>query len=184
MWQPTRDRFEHVMNVRGLVDLLRVGDQLAARGVKLHVAVPLLSDADCRRWLLEHPLNRWPTGTLTLAGFSEVPQVYLDADLFAFPYAEEITQFMPTSVIESMLVGTPVVLSGRRFLAPLIEAEVVTAYLPGDSTSLVTAIIGLLDDRVRWREQSTRAQEFASDRFDIHAAAKRLVEYATAAGVS
>ncbi|CRI66650.1 hypothetical protein THIOKS13000005 [Thiocapsa sp. KS1] len=184
MWQPTRDRFEHVMNVRGLVDLLRAGDQLAASGVQLHVAVPLLSDAGCRRWLLEHPLNRWPTGTLTLAGFSEVPQVYLDADVFAFPYAEEITQFIPTSVIESMLAGTPVVLSSHRFLAPLIDAKVVTPFLSGESNSLATAITSLLDDPVHWLEQSMRAQEFARNRFDIHASVKRLIEYATAAVAS
>ncbi|MCP5143829.1 MAG: glycosyltransferase family 4 protein [Gammaproteobacteria bacterium] len=179
MWQPTRERFDHVLDVRGLRVLLRAGEKLAEQGVTLKVAAPLFADAQCRQWLNAHPDNTWPEHTMSLADTVEVPAVFHAADVFVFPYAEDITQFTPTSVVESMLAGTPVVMSDLPFLRQLGPTKIARRFAPDDALALADEVLKVLDTPGLAVQQSAIAKAHAHQAWDIDTSAKALLAVAS-----
>jgi hypothetical protein len=175
MWQPTRKQLDHVLQVRGLVYLLQAGERLAAAGFSLHVSVPLLSAPQCQVWLRDHPSNTWPIETLALSGESEVPAVFHEADVFVFPYAEDITQFTPTSVVEAMCTCTPVAMSDLPFLRPLAEGGGAALFAPRDPVALAECLMSLLADQDRLHSQVCIAAERAMAAWGITQSAKALL---------
>ncbi len=168
MWQPTARRLEHVMRVRGLALLLRAGAGLAAHGLRLTVAVPLLAESSLREALRRHPDNTWPAERLTLHGETTVPEVYRDHNLFVFPYAREETQFTPTSVVEAMCAGMPVVLPTLAFLRPLAGGNhYAFTYPPNDVRALTDTVLAAVGDRERYDAVRRAALAYARETMSI-----------------
>lgn len=152
MSEPTTERLEHVLSVRGLGEVLRAGRWLAPAGYRLTLAVPLLESSMLRQRLLDHTDNAWPVSALEFKGIAAVPEIFSEHDFFVFPYGREETTFVPTSVIEAMNAGLACVLPERQFLSDLHDTgRTALSYRPGNGESLARCLLaaagrtGLID---------------------------------------
>ncbi len=176
MWQPTKKRLEHVLNVRGLRLILQAGAELSKLGMQLTVAAPLLDSMALQSELRLHSDNTWPAAQLELTGHAQVPNIYMEHDLFIFPYMREETQFTPTSVVEAMRAGTPVVLPNLDFLRTLGgEERYAFTYSAGNLEALTRTIIAAMDDRVRYSEVRRRAFEHVGETLSIESSCEDLL---------
>lgn len=168
MWQPTMKRLEHVLRVRGLGLLLKAGTALSAHGMRLTVAVPLLADSRLQKELQQHQDNTWPATQFKLAGEARIPDIYHLHDLFVFPYMREETQFTPTSVVEAMRAGIPVVLPDLEFLRPLTGGgRYAYTFSAGDPDALARTVISALDNPATYNTTRRKAYEYVGNEMSI-----------------
>jgi glycosyltransferase involved in cell wall biosynthesis len=127
-----------------------------------------------RDYVKHHALNRWPVGQLELRGAVKIPDVYHEAALYVFPYQHAIHQFTPTSVIEAMMAGTPVVMSDLPFLRDLTQGGSM-AYLfpPGDEEGLAGVVLKALGDPEGCRARGQEAKTYAKSRWSILTSAEK-----------
>jgi glycosyltransferase involved in cell wall biosynthesis len=168
MAEPTRERLDYVLSVRGLSLLLRQGERLRSFGCRLTVAVPILDRPDLVA-ILRDAAASWDSDVEFIA-LASVPGVFLEHDVFIFPYAREEIQFVPTSVVEALHYGTPVVLPRLEFLRPFhgTPGRVVT-FSAGDGDELVSAITSVLEDEVLFQQLSANGREFIDREYNIEA---------------
>ena len=176
MWQQTRKRLKYVLERRGLSTLLRAGKKLTGTGTQLIVAVPLLKNPKLRNLLLCDPNNTWPRECIKLTGEVTVPDIFKRVDLFIFPYAREESVFIPTSVIESMAWGTPVVLSDHAFLSNLRQGgKTALSFPPGDSNKLTSIIADLLNDTDKYNTLRENGIRYVREEMSIEESCKDLL---------
>lgn len=179
MWQTNTARVDHVLNVRGLSVLLKAGEYIDNEGIKLIIASPLFSDSMCREYLLNSKYNKWDSGSIVFESSVSVPDIYRQADLFIFPYSKNIQHFVPTSVIESMVARTPVVLSDIPLFSDLINDNETGFYFENEChVSLANKIKLALSDEKRLFEIGLAAKKYAKNRWSIEASAKQLIDLA------
>lgn len=185
MWQRTPARLAHVLDVRGLRLLLRAGSQLAKHGVHLTVAVPLLADAGLQERLRRTPDNTWPQAQLSLTGEVTVPDIYAAHHLFVFPYAREEKQFTPTSVLEAMRAGTPVLLPDLDFLKSLVgSGRHAYIFRANDVLSLSASVLAAAADPAQWNTIRREALGFVRKAMSIERACDDLLSLYTSLGDS
>jgi glycosyltransferase involved in cell wall biosynthesis len=98
--------------------------------------------------------------------------VLCDADVLALPSYHEN---FGLAVIESLAVGTPVVISDQVYLHPEIARGGVGGVVPMDATALARELDRWLgDEALRW-EASRRAPAFVRERYDWDTIARRWV---------
>ena len=166
--EPTAERLDYVLDVRGLRLLLLAGVQLAERGYRLIVAVPLLADPAMRQLLLQHPDNRWPTQSLLLQTEVRIPETFRGIQTFVFPYGQEETQFVPTSIVEAMHFGIPVVLPRLDFLTQFhTNGTLAAIYPPGDCAGLIDSIERLSAAPQTAVDMAERARKFVASEYAI-----------------
>jgi len=86
-----------------------------------------------------------------------------------------ITEGLSLSILEAMAVGAPVVATRVGGNAELLDEGRAGVLTPaGDVEALAEAILGLLKDPDRAQEMVRRAGERVTERFDVHAVARRL----------
>jgi glycosyltransferase involved in cell wall biosynthesis len=176
MWQQTRKRLRYVLERRGLSILLKAGKKLAEIGAQLIVAVPLLEDPTLRNLLLCDPDNTWPREYIQLTGQVTVPDIFKDVELFIFPYAREERIFIPTSVIESMAWGTPVVLSDHAFLRNLSQGGKTALSFPsGDSNKLAGIIADLFNDPEKYIALRENGMRYVREEMSIEESCKDIL---------
>lgn len=175
MWQPTLERLQHVLDTRGLRQLLLTGRLLAPHGIRLIVASPLLAAPELQSLLRNHPDNTWPNDQLVLRNLAQVPNIFWEADLFVFPYQGEITQFIPTSVIEAMLAGTAVAISDADCFSPLTNGGTTAYSFPANNPEkLANTIIGAFSDNNGRQALARRARQYAIEHWSIEASTQQL----------
>lgn len=168
MAQRTRERLNHVLQVRGLAVLLRAGQGLSSLGFRLTVAVPLLSDPILRDALFAAEANTWPQGSLHVIDTVSVPEIFDGYDFMVFPYSRDETQFVPTSVVEAMNSGVATVLSDLPFLQPLIQKGDAAYRFPvNDSEALVRILRDATLDIESREKIRSRALAMVRESFDI-----------------
>jgi glycosyltransferase involved in cell wall biosynthesis len=100
------------------------------------------------------------------------------ADVFVFPYQKEITQFIPSSVIESMLASTCVAMSDLNFLKPLAQNGN-TAYLfPIDDINKMSEILleALFNQKDRERKV-INAREYVESNWTINISVEQIRQF-------
>ena len=184
MWETTEDRVDHVIDVRGLGMLLQAGSRLAEQGVKLVAAAPLFSSEKCRDYARSHRLNTWPEAALEFRAEVVVPDIYGVAELFVFPYGGDITHFVPTSVLESMLSGTAVAFSASAFLLPLAQGGS-CAYLfdAGDVEQMTQVILEALDHVDERRRRAENARQYVLGNWCVEKSAGQIRALARSAPI-
>ncbi|HCX34439.1 MAG TPA: hypothetical protein DHV08_13450 [Rhodocyclaceae bacterium] len=176
--QPTRERLDHVLNLRGLATLLRAGRTLAPDGFRLTIAVPLLAHMRLREALRKLPGNNWPESALHILDTITVPEVFAGHDLFVFPYARDETQFVPTSVIEAMHFGLATVLPRLPFLLPIIgEGAHAFAFEANDAEDLARAVRAAASDTARRAAVRDSALAMVRREFAIRGTCEDLLRY-------
>lgn len=175
MWHLSDRQMEHILSVRGLESVLKMGQYLAGDGVRLIVGSPIFKSIKYQQHILNYHANTWPNEAITLLDEVEVPSIYSQADLFVFPYQYEITQFVPTSVIESMLTGTCIAISDLKFMRHLTQNGK-TGYLfnQTDPEQMSQVIREALKNKGQRREVTERAREFAIAEFSIQHSVKQI----------
>ncbi|MDI3260688.1 MAG: glycosyltransferase [Sinobacteraceae bacterium] len=108
----TKAAVESVLYERGLLRLFEACQDFR-HPVTLTVAAPLLRSPSVRRHFETMARRLCPSLRLVLEATAD-PHVLLAAqDLFVFPYAVEHEVFIPSSLLEAMMVGVPAVASDR-----------------------------------------------------------------------
>lgn len=106
--KPTARALHDVLFERGLVDLLDAGDALANDGIRLTVAIPFLRDVWMRERLSKEIASRCPALIVDMEGEVDSHAIFQRHDVFAFPYRNEHSIFIPTSLLEAMSSAIPV----------------------------------------------------------------------------
>ncbi|MBW2119932.1 MAG: glycosyltransferase family 4 protein, partial [Deltaproteobacteria bacterium] len=176
MWQQTHKRLKYVLERRGLSTLLRAGKKLTETGAQLIVAVPLLENPELRDLLLRDSNNTWSKECIKLIGEVPLPDIFESVDLFVFPYAREESSFLPTSVIESMAWGTPVILPDHDFLAYLRQdGRTAFSFPAGNSDQLANIITDLLNDPDKYNTVRENGMHYVRKEMSIEQSCKDLL---------
>lgn len=179
MWQTSKRRVDFVLDTRGLGILLQAGEYLKGTRVKLIIAAPLFSDKLCRNYLLNSSLNTWCIDDISLESTVKIPDIYTRADLFVFPYTKNDQHFIPTSVVEAMSSGTPVLISDLPLFNGLVrEGETGSVFETGNPVSLANTIRNALSDREKLSDMGEAAMHYAHKRWSIENSARQLIELA------
>jgi glycosyltransferase involved in cell wall biosynthesis len=99
---------------RGLADLLDAGNAMAAENIRLTIAVPFLRDTRMRKRLRREIAHRCPTLDVVLQEEVDPYALFQTHDVFAFPYRRTHSVFVPTSLLEAMSVGIPVIAANHK----------------------------------------------------------------------
>ncbi|MFO1423620.1 MAG: hypothetical protein U1F70_08210 [Candidatus Competibacteraceae bacterium] len=186
MWQKTQERYYHVLYERGLVTLLEAGDMLASRGYKLTIAAPLFSDPILAEQLRISTHNRWPHDCFNIIGEANVNELLLKTDLLVFPYLQELGDFKPTSILEALLKGVPVLASDTRFLRELGDTfeGAIRFFRVGDKNDLVRQADSIFNSNSnRMNDQIKKAQTYIVSEFNSDTIADRLLEILKSVGL-
>lgn len=166
--EASTERLDYVLDVRGLRLLLKAGRVLSSLGYKLIVAIPFLQSRQMQQLLLDHSDNSWEQNQLELRAEVRVPDIFAGVAGFVFPYGQEEQQFVPTSIIEAMHFGVPVVLPKLGFLVQFYAgAEKALIYSPGDSDGLIAQIKRLESDADGVSNIRNKALDFVADEYSI-----------------
>lgn len=147
--QPTRAAWRKILLERGLIDLLHAGDAIADSGWHLTVAVPLLRDAGMRRALQETATKLCPRLPVEAVGEGDPLELLAAHDAFVFPYREEISVFVPTSLLEALSIGIPTLAADHAMYRALtIGAEGARCHLHrgGDAADLAEQLDAMRRD--------------------------------------
>lgn len=147
--KPTSRALHDVMHERGLADLLDAGSVLAARNIALTIAVPFLRDASMRRRLRLEIARRCPALKVELKTEVDPFALFQCHDAFVFPYRSEHSVFVPTSLLEAMSVGIPVIAADHAMYRSLTvgrDGSRCTLHHVGDASDLALAVCALADD--------------------------------------
>lgn len=121
--KPTARALHDVLHERGLADLLDAGNVIASENIRLTVAVPFLRDAHMRERLRVEIARRCPTLDVELQDEVDPYTLFQCHDAFAFPYLSQHSVFVPTSLLEAMSIGIPVIAADHAMYRDLTVAK-------------------------------------------------------------
>ena len=110
---PTPGAIASLLDERGLRRLLAACANLDAESMELVIAIPMLINARFRNQLSALASEICPETVITYVSDIEPRQALATHDLFIFPYVTEHEVFIPTSMLEAMTIGVPVVATDR-----------------------------------------------------------------------
>jgi glycosyltransferase involved in cell wall biosynthesis len=113
----------NVLYERGLADLLDAGGDLASNDIRLTVAIPFLRDSHMRERLRIEIACRCPTLRVEMLDEVDPYTLFQRHDAFIFPYRREHSVFVPTSLLEAMSIGIPVIAADHAMYRGLTFAE-------------------------------------------------------------
>jgi glycosyltransferase involved in cell wall biosynthesis len=174
--EPRHSILEHVLNERGLEDVVEAGPYFEAAGIRVIVAIPLLRDSKLRDELSYHFTVKSPNLDLDLRPEVSVPEIFQEVDLYLFPYRVELTQFIPTSILEAMAAGVPVVLSDLLMLSPLANGgRTAYQFRRYDAHHLWEVVSSALADEDGRQKMALRAREFVQAKWSIDRTVQELL---------
>jgi glycosyltransferase involved in cell wall biosynthesis len=155
-----------ILHDRGLIDILKIGNQLAHHGFSLSIAIPLLRYSKREselRVLLARYCCSLPVSLYTEESIYQLAESH---SLFIFPYRKQHNVFVPTSVLEAMNIGFPVVISDLPMFHPLIKGngQLAQTYEAGNMNALLETILCATAD---WEKTLNRAQQ-AKAHVEVH----------------
>jgi len=167
MAEQTPERLEHVLSTRGLRFLLRAGERLQAEGYRLIVAIPLLRNQALLDSLRQYCDNRWPAEAIEYFAQLDLPEIYLRTHVFAFPYANEELQFVPTSIVEAMHYSVPVIVPKMKFLAQFYEPVAKALAYDKDDVESFLEQLRMLRDDTQLQSLCAAAKAYIDSEYDI-----------------
>lgn len=109
----SRAALRDVLYQRGLIDVLRAGSALAGFGASLTIAIPFLRSRIIRKQLSSLADGLCPELCVTMVDSGSPLQLLANHDVFLFPYRAQHAVFVPTSLLEAMQVGIPVLVADQ-----------------------------------------------------------------------
>lgn len=171
-------QLKNILYVRGLIDILKIGDELASHGFSLTIAAPLLQFPERLKELLDLSKNMAPSLEVNIETLVDVRDLFSNHSLYLFPFRENQTRFTPTSVLEAMASGIPLVISDLPMLDSVFDSNshCLKKFAAGNSEALLEAI---LEGSANWDQTVTEAgltSDHARKFWDIHNSAKQIVD--------
>jgi glycosyltransferase involved in cell wall biosynthesis len=120
---PTRRALNDVLEQRGLIDVLRVGNVLADAEIRVSIAVPFLRNTAVRDKLFRVARDLCPKLQMKFLAEIDPIRALLAHDAFLFPYRAVHSVFIPTSLLEAMSVGIPVVAADHAMYRTLTMSD-------------------------------------------------------------
>lgn len=117
-----------VLYERGL-DLLFRALGLADSDFSLTVAIPFLRDATARNRLEQLARELCPKQQISWLDSGDPRTLLATHDAFVFPYIADHEVFIPTSMLEAMTIGTPVIATDMRMYQSLTKTEAHRCFL-------------------------------------------------------
>lgn len=121
--KPTARALRDVLQERGLADLLDAGNVMASENIRLTIAVPFLRDTHMRECLRAEIARRCPALNVELQNEVDPYKLFQCHDAFAFPYRSRHSVFVPTSLLEAMSIGIPVIAADHVMYRDLTIAK-------------------------------------------------------------
>lgn len=165
--EENEERLNYTLDVRGLRFLLKAGAQLQVEGYRLIVAVPLLKNKVLREKLTADKDNHWDPDSIEYCESISIPEIYRRTHVFAFPYANEELQFVPTSIVEAMHFMVPVILPKLDFLAQFYRPGGKSLAYEKDNIESFIKQLKLIDDQGHLDELRAKAKTFVEREYDI-----------------
>ena len=153
--QATSDALHGVLYERGLFDLLAAGNGLASAGMRLSIAIPFLREESMRTRLFDLAKRICPDLEIDLQDSINPSSAFTGYDAFMFPYRSDHAVFVPTSLLEAMLSGIPVIASRHEMYRSLtgtgsnVRCELHNAGDPEDLLRAVLKMHGAYESAVR-----------------------------------
>lgn len=113
---------DDVLHVRGLIDLLRVGQDLAGMGLRLSVAIPFLRYDAMRDRVRRLQRKLCPQLEIRLLSEGKPSDLLATHHAFVFPYRGAHSVFIPTSLLEAMSIGIPVLAADQAMYRSLTQS--------------------------------------------------------------
>jgi len=169
-----RGELDQVLHKRGLATILQCGSELSSQGFTLRVAVPFLGSGDTSTAVMNSSINSWPDHAIQFDGVVSVPQVFSISDILVFAYTTSIQAFRPTSVMEAMMAGKPVVLPDHTWLRRHVDRNAATWFAPGDPVELLRAV---LKADAEYAALAEKAFVYAHENFNIRATTQAILNH-------
>jgi glycosyltransferase involved in cell wall biosynthesis len=176
MAEETDERLDYVLDVRGLRFLLKAGKRLQAEGYRLIVAIPLLKNSRLRERLIDDKDNHWDPASIEFCETLVFPDIYHRSHVFAFPYANEEVQFVPTSIVEAMHNAVPTILPKLNFLAQFYRPKETSLAYENKSVDSFIEQLGKLDSQEFRDALRASAIEYIAREYDIRNSANDIEE--------
>jgi glycosyltransferase involved in cell wall biosynthesis len=169
---------ESILHERGLRDAIVAAGGLSGYGYRLTIAIPMLQHEARRAQLLRAIRQESPTLNFEMREAVTSPDIFHEHSLYLFPYRRNLTRFTPTSVLEAMAAGTPVLLSDIGMLAHLSGSSSANAgvFSAGDAASLRRAILAASSGWEATRARAYTANEFVRGEWEIWQSAQQLLK--------
>jgi glycosyltransferase involved in cell wall biosynthesis len=173
-----------VLEERGLLRLLQACSGMD-RDVSLTIAIPFLRDANARTRIEQLANTLCPSMRILLDGNTSPVAALASHTIFIFPYVTEHEVFVPTSMLEAMLVGIPVVACDRRMYRDLTcSGNEARCGLPAEDNAegLRRELQNCIDNLPVARMRAARAREDVRREWTVERAADDLLAALGSAG--
>jgi hypothetical protein len=175
--EASRSMLHHVLTERGLADVVTAAPYLEKAGLRIIVAIPLLKNRKLRNELKQYFTENCPNLDLDLRGEVSIPKIFSEVDIYIFPYRVDLKQFIPTSILEAMAAGIPVVLSDSRMLVSLSnDGKTAYQFRKGDANHFWEVIQSAMADEHGRRKMALRARAFVQREWSIDRSVEDILE--------
>ena len=147
--KPTQRALDDVLNDRGLIDLLRAGNEIADAGLKLTIAIPFLESSVMRDRMQSLAAKICPRLPIDLRDSVDPADIFGQHDAFVFPYRAPHAVFIPTSLLEAMYAGIPVVAANQVMYGALTSSGCIPRcglHRIGDHGDLAHQLLAMKDN--------------------------------------
>ncbi len=170
-----------ILYERGLIDVILCGESLASQGLTLCIAIPLLQHPTLLEKLNLLIKTHAPSLTVEMRTFADPKEIFSECAMFIFPYRRNLTRFTPTSMLEAMAAGIPIVASRLSMYSSLIGAGDVycNVYEATDANGLAHAITRAMTHWDATCSKAEMAQIMVRTQFDIKLSAQHLLTITT-----
>lgn len=144
--KPTARALHDVLHERGLADFLDAGNTIASDNIRLTIAVPLLRDARMRERMRAEIARRCSALDVVLQDEVDPYTLFQRHDAFVFPYRRQHSVFVPTSLLEAMSIGIPVIAADHAMYRDLTVGSAGARcglHRVGDSVDLADTVRGM-----------------------------------------
>lgn len=169
---------DNILYDRGLIDILHIGEQLFENGFSLTISIPLLRHQKLRKKLLLLLQKKAPSLPVTLEHEVDVHDSFSNNSLFIFPFRVNYNVFVPTSVLEAMSYGVPVIISDLPMFVPLIGTNntFCGSYAAGKPSCLLETILQTCENWDQAIAKSKLAQRHVAENWSIEKSTSQLIE--------
>jgi glycosyltransferase involved in cell wall biosynthesis len=118
-----RSLLQDILHQRGLRQLVQIGDALAEDGYTLSIAIPLLRFRERSEELTAEVQRHAPKLAVEFISSRPPSELFANHSIYVFPFNSSYTRFMPTSILEAMASGIPVIAPRLPMLSEIVRPD-------------------------------------------------------------
>lgn len=168
---------KNILRTRGLLDVVRIGESLGRNGFRLTIAAPIFRHPHRRAELMSWLTRESPSLPVSISGEVDVYELFQRHSLYLFPYRQNHHVFIPTSILEAMASGIPVVASDLPMFRPLMGSDnrFGYSYPAGNAEGLFRTILDAHENREDAAQRAISAARHVRREWTIQRSAEQLL---------